>query len=248
MPLVFWEFVTTVLRSLPFQSISQAFSRAPSWRCSCTQKPLSWSVAMAFGHPGGVRNRGVVFARRVGISRLRVMSAAVRPSSSLPGVVVCAIAAPARLSPAAVRNSLLRMFLPLSVVAALSRPAGYFVPAELRLSHRDILSSRRLLPAGGDFPPIGSLSYFDGDVLPDGRVKEGESVTHTGRAPGRKWWQRPLPDARVAGIVEGTDVALLRCRAANAGNSSSLGTSAAARCGHGRFISLQRNRGPAAMA
>src|SRR6185312_2890653 len=84
MPLVFWLLVTTVLSTLPvLKSSSQAFSRSPSWRCSCTQKPLAGSTAMPLGQPAGVRNSGVVLALRVGIFFCR-SGPGPRPSSSTP--------------------------------------------------------------------------------------------------------------------------------------------------------------------
>src|ERR1044071_5100968 len=84
MPLVLAQLVTTVLRSLPvLKSSSQAFSFSPSWRCSCTQKPLAGSTAMPLGQPGGVKNSGVVLALRVGIF-LGASTPGPRPNSSTP--------------------------------------------------------------------------------------------------------------------------------------------------------------------
>src|ERR1700744_2337548 len=109
MPLVSWLLVVTVLTTLPvLKPSSHAFSGAPSWRCSCTQKPLAGSTAMQLGQPAGVRNSGVVLALRVGILRAGGASGP-RPSSSTP-FLACAnadCAAKPAPTPIPARNCLL---------------------------------------------------------------------------------------------------------------------------------------------
>src|ERR1700756_3075301 len=128
MPLVSWLLVVTVLSPLPvLKSSSHAFSGAPSWRCSGTQKPLAESTAMQLGHPAGVRNSGVVLALRVGILRAGGASGP-RPSSSTP-FLGCAKAEPAARPapmPIPARNCLLSILPSQIPKAARERPAFFF--------------------------------------------------------------------------------------------------------------------------